>query len=410
MLDYLFTGDPLAPTLLILLPSRELVLQAKSYLKFRHKDSECPPPEIGSCLVRLYFEYFADAYAALIVYVGSEISISDVQHRFKSFSEIEIESIKGLLEATEIAALFTLCSHLTIVNQFLRIFRELTALQANRPFILEMQHGWVAGKVSHLREGFSLRNPDFYLCNDVESFKYLSKNESGVEAILTGDILLALQIRHALKGQSNYIDVAASELSRLSILLCCTPRDFELGILSGQVYFYRNAPLPREAIEILESVNRIGLDFSLKLRSKPHNQKEFPGAMAPYTNLYNAGDSLVSQLVEADLVLSAASAVTISAANLGIPSCFYATKCSNEMATMMTYYAHRIPAFHSGPSHSDFMQNIMLLSRFSMDHKAITRSQRKQRLTAYSSYVLENGTKEILRLLENPSRGARLPR
>jgi len=188
---------------------------------------------------------------------------------------------------------------------------------------IEFQHGWIHGK--SLWKLPTYAKPSHFLCLDAQSLSYIKNTYPEVKPKLLGHYPLIPSTTITSGHQERIGEV-------LRVLLCTSQRDVELGYQSSTEIYLKPAGLSvsSDAFGVLSELSRYQ-SLEVTVREKSHT-------MDPLSSKKKSYSDLISDILNADLVLSSTSTVNIQAASLGVPSIWLSSRISPTTKALFDAY------------------------------------------------------------------------
>ena len=343
------------PNVLISIVGQQFTDQAISYLVRYIQGSIDIEPNVGSILLDLLLCQPDRSYGIYILLAHTSVKLSNLDHVPENSHFKLPQYILEDISRNRINSVYTICSHFIPMQNFIAELKHSRELYKSYFPIIELQHGWIFGKLSCLRKAHQNHfNPDIYLVMDTLSCVYLRKVFPFVKVILIGDVLLSKQI-YAYKNSSLPTNTLHHESSSASkqILVCFSEKDIHLGYTKGKLLKIKSRFYPEEIKPFLLFLAKKFSSLSLSIRSKPHQEKK---DLHQFFNYKNDQLSLVHSLIHSDFVVSALSTVSISASLCGIPSCFYITNPKATHKNMIRAYSKNVFYIHSTTNETSYTE------------------------------------------------------
>ena len=178
------------PIFHILVPGLQLYTQANDFLDDWESKGYVREPSLGSILIYLLLKQYGHSHKILVSFVAADTNLADINNVHTNFicqsKHLPVDDIAN------VSVVWTLCSHFFPIQSIIKFYRLARSRNQNCSHlkIVELQHGWVPGKTSILRNGYKNNtNPDVYLTFDSISSQYIESKYLGVRTSQVGDVL-----------------------------------------------------------------------------------------------------------------------------------------------------------------------------------------------------------------------------
>lgn len=369
------------PVFHIVVPGQQLCFQAREYILSWKSLGYIQEPKLGSAFPHLLINHYSHSHRILITYIEDNIPLEDINKKCQQYV-LSFDAL-SFFDIGKVVAVWVICSHFIPIQAVISYYRQKRKQIANlsNVKIIELQHGWVTGKNSALRSiDKTICNPDIYLTFDSNSSVYLKNKYPSIMIAQIGDILFSSQILHSFH-QSPKLKHSEKPKNVCNLLVCFSEKDLKLNYIAQDYSIVNGKAIPKEILEFIKFLKANHKALNIKFRSKPHQVRSTP---LPGFHSVLEQDSLADDVIWADHICSALSAVSVSSSLLNIPSYFYISKYLPLHNVALSSYSKSI--FHLGAKWSQNTLNGYLSRKENWLNADL--SKRKQLCLVYSRKIL----------------------